>query len=48
MVYDRSLDRSLPWLLSDNFISEGEKGDTGLRGLNENAGVKVDTTVLGT
>ena len=40
-----SKDSSLPWLLSD-FFFQGEKGDTGLRGLDGNAGVKVDTTVL--
>ena len=28
------------------FFFQGEKGDTGLRGLDGNAGVKVDTTVL--
>ena len=36
---------SLPWLLS-NFFSQGEKGDIGLRGLDGNAGVKVDTAVV--
>ena len=41
-----SKDSSLPWLLSDYFFFQGEKGDTGLRGLDGNAGVKVDTTVL--
>lgn len=38
------IDSLLPWLLSDIF--QGEKGDTGLRGLNGNAGVKVGRTVL--
>ena len=28
------------------FFFQGDKGDTGLRGLNGNAGVKVDRTVL--
>ena len=36
-----SKDSSLPW-----FFFQGDKGDTGLRGLDGNAGVKVDTTVL--
>ena len=40
-----SKDRSLLWLLSD-FFFQGEKGDRGLRGLDGNAGVKVNRTVL--
>ena len=40
-----SKDSSLPWLLSDSFF-QGEKGDTGLRGLDGIAGVKVDATAL--
>jgi len=38
-----SKDSSLPWLLGD-FFFQGDKGDTGLRGQDGNAGVKVNCT----